>query len=293
MARIRVLDFESTGPSPAEGGLCEIGYCDLEAQMSDLNGDPTDWQVIGGKGRLCHPGGPITPETQAIHHIDDSDVEGQPNWKPLLRSLLQKATEDGVVAYAAYGAEFEQLWMHPEWLGDTPLPMIDVHKIGLRVWEDKPPHHSNRALQYWRKPVGLNRDDALPNHRAYPDALVTAYLLRDLLNDEGTPVAKMIAWSLEPALTVRCYVGDWRNGGKGTPWPEVETSMLEWILSKGFQDKPDIRFTAAYHLEKRRAAAAEQRELADLNDQFSANGMEGISAFSPPATSTNQAELAL
>lgn len=247
----------------------------------DLAGSPTDWAVIGGKGRLCDPGCPITPETEAIHHIGTEDVVGQPGWKPLLAGLLKNAERDGVIAYGAYGADFELLWMHPDWMGPTPLPMVDVYKIGLRVWEDTPPHHSNRALQYWRRPVGLNKADALPNHRAYPDALVTAFLLRDLLNDEGTQIEQMIAWSLEPALTVRCYLKsrtiDYRAGGKGTLWSEVDTGFLDWIVNTaGFHDKPDIRFTAQYHLEKRRAEEDQERERDDLNAQFRANGMSEI-----------------
>lgn len=296
-ARIRVLDLESTHPTPAEGGLVEIGYCDVEAQALDLAGLPTAWKVMGGRGRLCNPGCPIPPETEAIHHIGDEDVAGEPDWKALFGALLRKAEADNVIAYAAYGADFELQYMHPDWLGPNPPPMVDVYKVGLRVWQDRPPHHSNRALQYWRRPVGLNKADALPNHRAFPDALVSAFLLRDLLNDEGVALEQMIEWSKLPALTVRCYIGDWRNDGKGTPWSEVDTSFLEWILYKGFHDKPDVRYTAEYHLERRRAEESQQRELDDLNAQFRANGMSEITSFNadsaPAPVADNQAELAL
>lgn len=280
-ARIRVLDFESAAPTPEEGGLVEIGYCDLEAQVTDLAGLPTGWKVIGGQARLCHPGCAIPPETEAIHHIGDSDVKDAPPWKNLLSGLIRGGKNANVVAYAAYGADFELGFMHHDWT-DGPPVMADVHKVALRVWEDKPPHHSNRALQYWRKPVGLDKQAALPNHRAYPDALVTAFLLRDLLNDEGVPLERMIEWSKLPALTVRCYIGDWRNDGKGTLWKDVDTSFLEWIIYKGFHDKPDIRFTAEYHLEKRRAEENQQREIDDLNAQFRANGMSEIQSFNAP-----------
>ena len=298
-ARIRVIDLESTHPTPAEGGLVEIGYADLEAQSVDLAGLPTDWKVIGGRGRLCNPGCPVPPETEAIHHLGDDDVRHQPDWKVLFFGLLRKAVDDHVIAYAAYGADFELQFMHPDWMGPTPPPMVDVHKVGLRVWEDKPPHHSNRALQYWRKPIGLNKADALPNHRAYPDALVTAFLLRDLLNDEGCALEQMIEWSKLPALTVRCYIGDWRNDGRGTLWKDVDTSFLEWILYKGFHDKPDVRFTAEYHLAKRRAEEDQERERDELNAQFRANGMSEIKSFSSPdiaavpVADTNQESLPL
>lgn len=280
MKRIRVLDFESAATTPAEGGLCEIGFADVVAATTNLAGLPEDWSVAGGYGRLCDPGCPIPPETQAIHQIDDADVADAPNWKSLLKGLLAKAEADHVIAYAAYGADMELGFMHHDWTGGAPV-MVDVYKVGLRVWEDAP-HHSNRALQYWRRPEGLNREAALPNHRAYPDAYVTAFLLRDLLNG-GTPLEQMIEWSKLPALTTRCYIGNWRNDGKGTPWPEVETSMLEWIISKGFEDKPDIRYTAEVHLERRIAAARAERERQDLNAQFRANGMDEIPASADSA----------
>lgn len=293
---IRVLDFESAAATPAEGGLVEVGYADLIARSLDLAGQPMDWEVIGGRARLCHPGCSIPPETEAIHHIGDSDVADQPNWMALLAGLLKAGPKDGVIAYSAYGAEFELQFMNADWMGTPVPPMLDVYKIALRVWGEQAPHHSNRALQYWRKPVGLNKADALPNHRAYPDALVTAFLLRDLLNDEGTPLEQMVAWSLEPALTVKCYLGDYRNDGKGTPWSGVETSYLDWIVNKaGFHDKPDIRFTAAYHLERRIMDQREAEERDELNAQFRDNGMEELPSTNNTAQAAdlNQTELVL
>ncbi|MHB1086749.1 MAG: 3'-5' exonuclease [Minisyncoccota bacterium] len=274
---IRAIDLESSHLSPAEGGLVEIGYADIVARSIDLAGSPCDWEVVGGRGRLCNPGVPIPPETQAIHHIADEDVAGEPNWKSLFSALLKRAAADGVIAYAAFGADFEVQWMHPDWLGPTPPPMVDVYKAVLRVWPEAP-GHSNRVIQYWRKPVGLAREDGLPAHRAYPDALVTAFTLRDLLND-GVAIETMIEWTALPALTVRCYLGDWRNDGKGTPWTEVDDGFLDWIVNKamgGFRDKPDIRYTAEYHIEQRRAAAALERERADLNAQLRTNGLDEI-----------------
>lgn len=279
MSVIRVIDFESTGMSPVDAGLCEIGYCDLRSTAADLLGAPSNWEVAGGHARLCNPGVPITPETEAIHHIGNDDVAEQPDWKPLLAALLRSAEKDDVIAYAAYGAEMEQMWMHPDWMGSEPPPMLDVYKVGLRVWGEQPPHHSNRALQYWRRPKGLRKADALPNHRAYQDALVTAYLLRDLLNDEGATIGQMVEWTKQPALTVKCYLAQYRNEGKGTPWSEVTTDYLDWIVNRaGFHDKPDIRFTAAYHLEQRMLDQREEHERQDLEEQLYANGLAADAA---------------
>ena len=54
----------------------------------------------------------------------------------------------------------------------------------LRAWPDAP-GHSNQVLRYWRQ-VDRNAYPRIPReaHRALPDAIVTAFLLRDLLEDQ-------------------------------------------------------------------------------------------------------------
>lgn len=262
-----MFDFESSHETPAEGGLVEIAYCDLVSTGTDLVGEPALWEVAGGKGRLCNPGVAIPPDTSAIHQIIDEDVAAEPFWQSLLASIIKRSREDGVMAFAGFGMRFEALWMHPDWRLDTPL--VCVYKAALRIWPESP-LHSNMGLRYWRRPEGLDRATALPAHRAYPDAYVTAFHLRDMLNS-GTPLHSMIEWTKVPALTIRCRIGDYRNGGRGTPWADVETSMLRWILNKQSFDE-DTVFTAEHHLALREAADNEARERRILNQQLVAEG---------------------
>lgn len=226
-----------------------------------------DWEVTPPQSRLCNPGRPITPETSAIHHLIDSDVAEAPNWKSVLGGLLRLNPEKPL-AYAAHGMNFEAKWLHPDWLGTTPL--ICVYKAALRLWKESP-SHSNQVLRYWRKPTGLNRDLATPAHRAGPDAYVTALNLRDMLNG-GCHYEEMAAWTKVPALTIRCRLGEYRKNGEGTLWEEVETSFLRWILSKQSFDE-DTVFTVKHHLELREQEAKFAAERAALNAQFRANDM--------------------
>jgi exodeoxyribonuclease X len=273
LTRIRVLDFESTHSSPAEGGLCEIAYTDVVSGSLDLAGNPCDWEVVDGKCRRANPGCSIPAETSAIHHIIDQDVEDLPNWKPLLASLIKYSRAEEVIAFAAHSMSFESLWLHPDWMGPDPLPLICTYKAALRLWPDAP-LHSNMGLRYHRRPIGLDRSKALPAHSAGPDSYVTAFHLRDMLND-GCPVQQLVEWTKSPALMVRCYLGDYRNDGKGTLWPEVETSFLTWILGKGTFPE-DTVYTVKHHLEKRRMEEDQERERLDLNAQFAANGMTAL-----------------
>ena len=273
MSVIRVIDMEFD-KTPADGGVIEVGFCDLVSRNTDLSGNPCDWEVGDGYARLCNPGGPISPESQAIHHIDDADVAGEPNWKSLVPALLKRSEDDGVIAYASHGHEAEEQWMHPDWLGEKPLPMICTHKTALRVFGDRAPKHGNQVLRYWRRPAGLDPAKAQPPHRAFPDAYVTAFLLRDLLNDEGTTLEQLIEWTKQPALQVRCYLGEYRNDGQGTLWSQVRPDYLNWIVNvAGFHDKPDVRFTAQHWLEKHEIDQRLECEQEALNTQLRANGL--------------------
>ena len=267
--RVRVLDFESSSDSPETGGLCEIAYTDVVSDEADLAGNPVNWRVETGSCRRANPGFSIGPETAAIHHIIDADVANEPDWKALLRALVRRGKDDGVIAYAAHSMNFEQKWLHPDWFDGEMPPLVCTYKCALRLWKDAP-LHSNMGLRYHRMPEGLVRENALPAHSAGPDSYVTAFHLRDMLN-EGTPLEQLVKWTKVPALTLRCKFGDYRNGGAGTPWEDVETSMLTWILARDFDE--DVMYTARYHMELREQDQREEAERQALKDQLAANGM--------------------
>src|SRR3546814_3532176 len=137
--------------------------------------------------------------------------------------------------------------------------------------------HSNNALRYHLNPEGLDRRRALPTCRALPDAYVTAFTLREALN-AGNSVEKLIQWTNEPALLVRCKIGEkWRNGGKGTPWKDVDSGFLQWILSKDFD--PDTKHTARYYLDQREMDQRNEWERQELNRQLRDNGMNEVQPF--------------
>ena len=246
MTIIRVVDLETTGFTPPEAGVCEIGYIDVVAKSTDLVGRPHDWFVDSASGGdiICNPGHPIPPETSAIHHIVDDDVLSAPKF----RDICSGITDDTSVPYlAAHNAKFER-----QFITDDLAPgrgWICTYKAALRLWPDAP-SHSNQTLRYWRRPDGLSRDIANVAHRAYPDAYVTAFLLRDMLND-GATIEQLIQWTEEPALQVKCHIGKWR----GTPWREVDDGFLYWVSQRDFDE--DILFTVRVEMERR------EREMID------------------------------
>ena len=250
--RIRCIDLETAGiepPPPPASGICEIGWCDVvstEIHEDFLEGEkrPGGWIVELPHSNLVNPGCPIPPEVSAIHHIIDKDVFGA----PLLDLGTSQALADpSVDIFAAHNAKFERSFICDEQTGGKPW--ICTYKCALRLWKDAP-GHSNQTLRYWRNPEGLDREVANVAHRAGPDAYVTAFLLRDMLNG-GALVEHLVKRSTQPALLIRCHIGKER----GKLWSEVDTGFMRWLLDKDFDE--DVMFTARYWLDpKNRATPA-------------------------------------
>jgi exodeoxyribonuclease X len=230
---IRVIDLETTGSAPPAHGVCEIGWQDVAL------GADGRWELQGeGGARFVNPGRSMPPITQAIHHILDEEVADAPWWHDMARPILDPWPRR--VALAAHRADFEQqfctasLTHGAEW--------ICTWKCALRLWPDSP-SFSNQVLRYWRKPDGLVHERGLPAHRAFPDAYVTAYHLRDQLN--AASVAQLLEWSRLPGLLPRVRYGP----DRGRDWREISDDSLAGFLS----DRDiDVRYTAEQELERRR-----------------------------------------
>ncbi|SDA33067.1 exonuclease domain-containing protein [Sphingomonas sp. NFR15] len=229
---IRVVDLETTGPAPPAHGVCEIGWQDL-AQGADGR-----WELIGeGGSRLVNPGRSMPPITQAIHHILDEQVADAPMWHDVARQALDPWPRR--LALAAHRADFEQQFCTPALTRSAEW--ICTWKCAMRLWPDAP-SFSNQVLRYWRKPEGIEHERGLPAHRAFPDAYVTAFHLRDMINLVG--VEQLLEWSRLPGLLPRVRFGP----DRGKEWHEIEDESLAKFL--GDRDI-DVRFTAETELARR------------------------------------------
>src|SRR5829696_5733146 len=103
------------------------------------------------------------------------------------------------------------------------------------LWPDAPAHN-NHSLRYWLRPKGLNPTVANMAHRALPDAYVTAFILRELL--DAARVQDLIAWTKEPVLLPRMTFGRHR----GCSWTDVPDDFLGWIVERSDLGD-DIKFT--------------------------------------------------
>lgn len=253
---IRIVDLETTGfEPPAE--VIEVGWSDLMAGGRDLAGEPTGWTVGPPSAVFVRPATPIPPETSAIHHIIDEDVTKGANWRDFATAFFSEPD----IVHAAHSCKFERLWITDEITGGQPW--ICTYKCALRLWPDAP-SHSNQALRYWRRPVGLVREIAHAAHRAGPDAYVTAHLLREML-ESGATVEQLIQWSSEPALQVRCHIGKvWR----GHKWTEVDDGFLQWVFERDFDE--DVIFTVRHEMARR---AEERRLQINMGERLDEDGV--------------------
>jgi exodeoxyribonuclease X len=229
-SRIRVIDLETAGNGRYD--VCEIGWQDV------VMGPDGIWRVNEDRGSfLVNPGRSITPETMAIHHIQDRDVASAPLWNEIAPTVLKP--DKGVLALAAHRAAFEQRYCHPQLTGGAKW--ICTWKCALRLW----PHlssFSNQMLRYQRMPKGLVHEIGLPAHRAMPDAYVTAHHLRDMLNEVSAE--QLIAWSNEPGLLVRVPSGP----DRGKSWAQIAEEALQVMI---LDRDADVRFSALNELRRR------------------------------------------
>jgi len=251
--KILVIDLETIGEGPADGGVVELGWCEVlqfKVYKSPLSTGPEiiDYTIGESGAHFIDPGMPIPPESSMHHHIIDSDVVGARPFALELGNLL-KVREPTVLA--AHSAKFEQRFITPDMTGG--LPWICTYKCGLRLYPDAP-SHSNQGLRYYNKPQGLIREKGLPAHRAEPDAYVTAFHVRDMLSLAS--VEDLVKWSSEPALQRTCHIGSYR----GEKWVNIESSFLRWVADRDFDE--DVHYTVNRLLLQRQGLDGEELEAA-------------------------------
>jgi exodeoxyribonuclease X len=198
-------------------------------------------EIIPVGSSLVRPPISIPPAASAVHHLVDKDVVGAPTLDELLPAYMDINQTAGVDVFVAHKWAFEKQWLGDQLKG---RPAICTYKAALRVWPDAP-GHSNQTLRYWLKPRSLDPCAATPPHRALPDALVTAHILRELVQE--ATVEELITWTREPALLPRVTFGRHR----GCSWANVPADYLTWVVEKSELGE-DIKFTANHHCGQKR-----------------------------------------
>lgn len=253
------IDFESTGQDATTAYPIEVG-------VASIDDGAWEYQTF----IALPPNEAIPPETSAVHHIIDEDLEGAPNWVEVLREMEIELLEVGPgPVMIAHNAEYEQgilantRFRHPSGAqeGFPGVPWVCTYKCALVAWPHAP-SHKNEGLRYWLK-LGTNRGrkGATEAHSAFHDAKVTAGIYRALYSYfvdvlfptgavpadyEDRVIEHMIAISNQPAQLPTCPIGEWR----GKPWSQVDAGFLRWMINKPI-DRADAIHCAKLELERR------------------------------------------
>jgi DNA polymerase III subunit epsilon len=98
--RLAIIDFETTGLSPEQDRVLEIGVaCFASGQLTLL------------KNWLINPGIPIPEEARAIHNISDEEIAGAPSFAAVAAELGEVLRGHIPVAY---NAGFDRAFLHAE-----------------------------------------------------------------------------------------------------------------------------------------------------------------------------------
>ena len=231
------LDFETTGIDPK---TC----------------DPVEVAIYNGRTgqffqQLIKPPVPIPPETSAVHHITDDDVEFEATWsdvRTFLQGWLRDRCEDATPVLVAHNADYEKgvlLRPNQEFI---PVQWVCTYKCALHIWPDAP-SHKNEVLRYWLK-LGTARGrkaDQAP-HSALHDAVVTDSLLTELL--KHATIEQLIEWTEQPAKLPKMPMGK----HFGQTWDTIPAPYLDWILKQADM-REDVKHAAKEELTRRRSGA--------------------------------------
>lgn len=248
----RILDTESTGPSSTPPDVaCEMASVDFDYDQASGQG-----QFLAPKSELCSIGAiKMPPDAQGIHHISNEMLSDARDFVHVFKSIIAPFPFPDRIVFVAHNSEYEFGQVRDpgaKLLRDyvpTEVPIICTYKGALRIWPDFP-NHKNQTLRY---ALGYDIPDKLRGglpHRALPDAIVTAYNLRELLK-HATP-DELIQWTKEPRMLPTCPIGK-KQGWAGKKWHEVDPKdggFLRWMLDQPDMEA-DLKWLAKKELDRR------------------------------------------
>lgn len=205
--RLAVIDFETTGLSPEQDRIIEVGVvCFERGELSAL------------KNWLCNPGIPIPEEAKAVHNISDEDLQHAPAFADILPEL--QALTAGHLPIA-YNALFDRRFLHAElaragFVGDeetSPAAFLpEVTWIDPLVWV-RELHKDERGYRLGDvcARLGIALDNA---HRAASDAEATGRVLLALAQRMPATYGELIRIQTQYAARQDVDIAiNWRRRG--------------------------------------------------------------------------------
>lgn len=160
-----VIDLETTGGSPAEDRITEVGAVLLRGGA-----------CLGTFQTLVNPGCRVPPAITVLTGISEAMVLPAPPIERVLPSLLEFWGEAVLVGHnVAFDAGFLRQACRRAGYAFPAVPRVDTAGLARRLLTDEVPNHKLGTL------AARLRLDHQPCHRALDDALATGDLLHHLL----------------------------------------------------------------------------------------------------------------
>jgi exodeoxyribonuclease X len=160
-----------------------------------------------------------------------------------LPGVWPDAGDDGEVVLVGHNLDFDVRMLRQSGVPDAAIPQqrICTLKCAKHLWPDAPAY-GNNVLRYW---LELRVEDALPPHRALPDATVTAAVLERMMQEKT--VEELLELTGRPVLQTTIKFGKY----SGKEWKDVDRSYLQWLLDPRRQPPfgEEVLYAARYYLE--------------------------------------------
>lgn len=160
------VDIETTGCRPGTNGIIEIGAVRIESGA-----------ITDRFSTLVRPDEPIPPAIRHLTGIDDEMVASAPEIGTVMAAFREFT--DGAVL-VAHNHRFDMGFLDFEaeraWGLPFPRPVLDTLALARRLHPELPRHNLRVLAEFYGAP-------ARPNHRAFPDALATAHILQQMLDE--------------------------------------------------------------------------------------------------------------
>lgn len=160
-----VLDLETTGGSPADAAITEVGACKV------VRGE-----VVGTFQSLVNPRRPVPAFVRLLTGISDDLLVEAPDLEAVIPSLLEFVRDSVIVAH---NARFDVGFINAALarLDYAPLSnrVVDTAILARKILAGEVPNHKLSTL------AGYLRCAHQPTHRAYADVLATIDVLHHLI----------------------------------------------------------------------------------------------------------------
>jgi DNA polymerase-3 subunit epsilon len=165
-----VLDLETTGGSPADCSITEIGA------VKYVGGEE-----LGSFQTLVNPGSPIPPYITILTGITQSMVVEAPRIEEALPAFLEFIGDAVIVGH---NVRFDLSFLNADSMrlgyGRLPNRSVDTYALARRLIRNEIRNLKLQTLAaYFRSPT-------VPTHRALQDAKATAWVLHSLLERAGS-----------------------------------------------------------------------------------------------------------